>query len=337
MPQEALWNFPSPERPRLVDIGVNLADKQFVHDVDEVRSPPGTGAAGRGARGAGRGARGTSPARRASPAPGGGTGRPRPPAPAPQVLERAAGAGVSTILTTGCCLRSSRRAAALTAAHGGRHGVSLYHTAGVHPHNAKQCDGGTLRALRELLADPRCLAVGECGLDFNRNFSPPEVQERWFRAQVALAAELGKPLFLHCRDAGERFVEILSAHELRAPAVVHCFTGTEAELRALLALGCHVGVTGWVCDERGGRGEALARLLPLVPRDRLMIETDAPWIAPRSIRPARARPRRCEPCLLPHVCARVAAALGVSYGELARLTTANAERVFGMRPPGGAV
>ena len=238
---------------------------------------------------------------------------------------------MTTLLTTGCCLRSSRRAAELTASHGGSHGVELFHTAGVHPHNAKQCDAGTLASLRELHEDPRCLAVGECGLDFNRNFSPPEVQEEWFDAQVALAVELRKPLFLHCRDAGERFVEILSRHVLTAPAVVHCFTGGEAELRALVDMGCYLGVTGWVCDERDGRGEELARLLPLIPRDRLLIETDAPWITPRSIRPSRVRPRRCEPCLLPHVCGRVAEALGVPYAELAELTTRNAERVFGMR------
>lgn len=105
--------------------------------------------------------------------------------------------------------------------------------------------------------------MGECGLDFNRNFSPPDVQER-FDAQVALAATLGKPLFLHCRDAGRAFVRILGKHRLSAPAVVHCFTGGEEDLRSMLDLGCFIGITGWICDEREGRGDALARLLPLV-------------------------------------------------------------------------
>ncbi len=181
---------------------------------------------------------------------------------------------------------------------------------------------------------PSCSgSSGECGLDFNRNFSPPDVQERWFDAQVALATRLRKPLFMHCRDAGAKFASILGAHGDRggAPGVLHCFTGNGHELKECLELGLCIGITGWVCDDRPERGGAeLAALLPSIPADRLMIETDAPYLAPRSIKPAKARPHRCEPALLPHVLAKVADALGQSEEEVAARTTAVAKRVFGL-------
>jgi TatD DNase family protein len=120
--------------------------------------------------------------------------------------------------------------------------------------------------LRELASHPRCVAIGECGLDFNRNFSPPEAQERWFAAQVQLAEELQLPLFMHCRDAGQRFAAILSEQRRTVPGVVHCFTGSKEELEACLEQGLSIGITGWVCDDRPERGGAeLAALLPLIP------------------------------------------------------------------------
>src|SRR5262245_50360377 len=165
------------------------------------------------------------------------------------VVERAAAAGVATMVVTGTSVEASRRAADLARAHPGR----LYATAGVHPHDAKRCDATTIDRLRALAAEPGVVAVGECGLDYNRDFSPRPVQDRWFEAQVALAADLGLPLFLHERDAHARFVEILRPYRPRlAAAVVHCFTGTAAELDAYLAMDLHVGVTGWICDERRG-------------------------------------------------------------------------------------
>lgn len=178
--------------------------------------------------------------------------------------------------------------------------------------------------------------TGECGLDFNRNFSPPDVQEQWFAAQVNLALQLQKPLFMHCRDAGTRFAEILKAAGLGSssssestPGVLHCFTGTKDELQQCLDLGLHIGITGWVCDDRPERGGAeLAALLPSIPSDRLMIETDAPYLPPRTIVPAKARPNRNEPALLPHVLATVAAALGQSEEEVAKRTTEVAMKFF---------
>lgn len=239
----------------------------------------------------------------------------------PQVLQRAQHAGVSAIVVTGTSLAGSRAAQALAAAH-----APLYATAGVHPHEAANCDAETIAALKTLLTQPKVVAVGECGLDFNRNYSPHPDQEKWFVAQVELACELGKPLFLHSRDAHPRFAEILRAHRDRLPAAVaHCFTGEAAELRAYLDLDLYIGITGWICDER--RGAHLHGLVGEIPAERLMLETDAPYLTPRSLRP-QPKSRRNEPAFLPHILDTVATALGVPAPELARQTAENARRFF---------
>ncbi|GIL72872.1 hypothetical protein Vretifemale_3164 [Volvox reticuliferus] len=246
------------------------------------------------------------------------------------VLQRAYDANVRALVVTGTCVHTSTAAAQLCDAQ--RDSYPLFFTAGVHPHNAKKCNDTTLGELRRLAAHPRCVAIGECGLDFNRNFSPPDVQEKWFEAQVLLAKELRRPLFMHCRDAGKQFANILSRHmPLPAAAVVHCFTGSRQELDSFLQLGLYIGITGWICDDRPERGgPELASLLCSIPRDRLMIETDAPYLAPRSIKPSRARPGRNEPALLPHVLMAAAAAIGITPEELGKSTTATACRVFGL-------
>jgi len=283
----------------------------------------------------------------------------------PDVLRRARRAGVAALVVTGCSLEGSRAAAALCDAYNGsaeaRAGEYplLRFTAGVHPHHAKDCvDGETIGALRALAAHPCCAAIGECGLDFCRDLSPRDAQERWFGLQVRLAIELGKPLFMHCRDAGERFAAVLNeaaaeaeaaaggaraagsgngdsggTPELPVPGVLHCFTGNAQELRECLDLGLHIGITGWVCDERPERGGAeLAALLPTIPRDRLMIETDAPYLTPRTILPSKARPHRNEPALLPYVLETVAGALGEEQEAVARRTSAMAAAFFGIAP-----
>lgn len=239
-----------------------------------------------------------------------------------QVIARALAAGVSRLVVTGASLEGSRAVLALARAHPGR----LFATAGVHPHHARQCDERTPAALRALLAAPEVVAVGECGLDFNRDFSPRPVQERWFEAQIALAVEAKKPLFLHERDAHARFLELLRPHRAAlSGGVVHCFTGDVAACRAYLALDLHIGITGWICDER--RGLHLRELVREIPLERLMIETDAPFLTPRDLRP-RPREGRNEPAFLPHVLRAVAAALGRPPEELAAATTATAERFF---------
>lgn len=236
------------------------------------------------------------------------------------------------MVVVGCSVRDSKVAAAICDEH---QDYPLYFTAGVHPHNAKNCTSSTIDELTEILRHPRCVAVGECGLDYNRNYSPPDVQREWFDKQVKLSVELHKPLLLHCRDAHTDFMQILSRHRppctSRRAAVVHCFTGTAAELKDYLAAEMYIGITGWICDDRPERGGAeLASLLSLIPPHRMMLETDGPYLTPRNIKPSKARPGRNEPALLPYVLAAAAEALDKSPEEVADSTTAVAQEVFWM-------
>jgi TatD DNase family protein len=243
-----------------------------------------------------------------------------------QVLDRARAAGVTRMVVTGTSVSESADAAHLASLHP----AMLRATAGVHPHHARDCDEHTLDALRALAAQPEIAAIGECGLDYDRNFSPPETQRRWFEAQVALAAELGMPLFLHEREATDDVLAVIRRYRDRVPAaVLHCFTGSEAALDAYLALDLHIGITGWICDER--RGLPLRAIVgqKKIPRDRLMLETDAPYLLPRTITP-RPRSRRNEPAFLPHVLAMVAQCTGRDAAEVAAETTATAVRFFGL-------
>ncbi len=243
----------------------------------------------------------------------------------PEVLDRARTAGVGSIVITGTSVAESTRALQLRSAYPG----TLYATAGVHPHHARECDESTLPALRVLAGQPGVVAIGECGLDFNRNYSPHPDQQKWFAAQVEIACELGKPLFLHSRDAKDEFIEIIRGFGTRPPAVAHCFTGDKAELRAYLDLGLYIGITGWICDER--RGAHLLELVREIPAERLMLETDSPYLTPRDLHP-HPKGRRNEPAHLPHILRRVARALGKSAERVAEETTRNALRFFGLDP-----
>lgn len=240
------------------------------------------------------------------------------------VIARAQAAGVERIVLTGTSVGGSRTAAELAHTMPG----VLFSTAGVHPHDAKSCDGQTIGALRELAARPEVVAIGECGLDFNRDLSPRPVQRTWFEAQVDLAIELDMPLFLHERDASAATIEVLRDRrdEIRA-AVIHCFTGTRDELTAYLDLDLHIGITGWICDER--RGTHLHDLVGDIPTDRLMLETDAPYLIPRTIRP-KPKSRRNEPAYLPYVVETIAACLGKTPSEVAASTSAVASKFFGL-------
>ena len=237
-----------------------------------------------------------------------------------EVLSRARRAGVETVIVTGTTVEESRQASTL----------GLPFTAGVHPHHARDCGPDTIPQLREIARHSRCVAIGECGLDFNRNYSPHPDQEKWFVAQLELGIELGKPLFLHSRDAHPRFAEILKTHNVKS-AVAHCFTGQRDELRAYLELGLYVGITGWICDER--RGSHLLELVREIPQDRLLLETDSPYLTPRDLRP-QPRARRNEPAFLPHILKTVARALGRPAEEVAAQTTRNAETLFSLHESG---
>ena len=237
------------------------------------------------------------------------------------VIARARAAGVGQIIITGTTPEDSRRALHLSEASD-----FLFATAGVHPHHARECGAGTIPALRELAKHSRVVAIGECGLDFNRNYSPHPDQEKWFVAQLELGLELGKPLFLHSRDAHPRFAEILRSLKIRN-AVAHCFTGERDELKAYLDLGLYIGITGWICDER--RGKHLVELVREIPKDRLLLETDAPYLTPRDLKP-QPKARRNEPAFLPHMLRAVAHALGRPAEEVAAQTAASAESLFGL-------
>ena len=244
------------------------------------------------------------------------------------VLARAVEAGVEAIVATGTTVMASRDARAIAEAPRKGPSPRLFATAGIHPHHASTYGPDAIEALRELCARPEVVAVGECGLDFDRNFSPRADQLRCLEAHLELAAELQMPVFLHERSAHVELAEILARHRSRIPrAVVHCFTGTGEMLDRYLELDLHIGLTGWICDER--RGTHLRDLVSRIPKDRLMIETDAPYILPRTIVP-KPKSNRNEPALLPHVLRAVAEARGESPEELARSTTQTARAFFAL-------
>jgi len=240
------------------------------------------------------------------------------------VLQRAHTQGVSRMIVTGASLDGSIHALALAKAHPG----TLFATAGVHPHHAIDYDDATDGRLRELALDASVRAIGETGLDYNRNYSPPEVQRRVFERQLQIAVDMRKPIFLHQRDAHEDFITLLRRYRDKVPAaVVHCFTDSGEALRDYLALDCHIGITGWICDER--RGTHLRELVREIPANRLMIETDAPYLLPRTVRPQPAH-RRNEPMYLRHICEEIARDRREAVEVTAANSTATAEAFFGL-------
>jgi TatD DNase family protein len=236
-----------------------------------------------------------------------------------ELVERAAAAGVTAMLATGTSLAASRSELAFARRH-----ARVWSTAGVHPHDAKTWDDASAAAFEPLWADPRVVAVGECGLDYNRMFSPRQDQRRAFEAQVEAAVRHGKPLFLHCRDAFVDFVAMLrEAARAGAHGVVHCFTDGVREAEAYLALGFDIGITGWVTD--AVRGTALRGALRAIPLDRLHLETDAPYLRPKNA--GKTRPYN-EPALLPFVARAVAELKDVPASTLAQHATRNSRRLF---------
>lgn len=243
-----------------------------------------------------------------------------------EVLERARDVGISHMLLTGSSLASTRRVIELCQGHDW-----LFGTAGIHPHEARNCGTEVMQQIRELSTDEQIVAVGETGLDFNRDYSPRDIQEKVFSDHLELACESGKAIFLHQRDAHSRFMPMLREFRDRlSGGVVHCFTDERKALYDYLDLDMYIGITGWVCDER--RGRELQKLVGEIPADRLMLETDAPYLLPRNMKP-KPSSRRNEPCYLPAVLRTVAVCRQVDEQTLAEQTTANAIRLFRL-PPG---
>ncbi|MGD9309421.1 MAG: TatD family hydrolase [Desulfosarcina sp.] len=235
------------------------------------------------------------------------------------VLQRAAAAQVRRMLVVGVDRRTSTRALKLARRHRG-----LFASVGVHPHDAASCSSAELDCLKQLASDPKVVAWGETGLDFNRMYSPRQAQERWFIHQLEIADRLGLPLIFHERDSRGRLLEILNAHaDDRRCAVVHCFSGSASELAQYLEMGFYIGITGVVTIKN--RGQALRGMLKEIPKNRLLVETDAPYLTPT---PQRNKHRRNEPAFVRQVLLKVADVRGEDPRILAEQVWNNTCRLF---------
>ncbi|AJC46722.1 TatD family hydrolase [Xanthomonas sacchari] len=243
------------------------------------------------------------------------------------VLQRARAAGVAQLVVTGASREHSPLALQLAQQHPG----VLYATAGVHPHHAVEYTAECDAELRALHAHAEVVAVGECGLDYFRDFSPRPAQHRAFERQLQLAVDTGKPLFLHQRDAHADFMALMRQFDgTLGPAVVHCFTGSREELFDYLDRDWYIGITGWLCDER--RGAHLRELVKHIPAERLMIETDAPYLLPRTLKPT-PKDRRNEPAFLAHIVEELARDRGEDVATVAAASTAAARAFFRLPTP----
>lgn len=239
-----------------------------------------------------------------------------------EVILNAKDVGVNNIIITGTNLRESEAALQLAQNFPG----FLFSTAGIHPHDAKSFDQNSLNQLRALAKNEQVKAIGECGLDFNRNYSTPAEQEYAFVQQLELAVELQLPVFMHERDANQRFIELIKPYRAQLPnAVLHCFTGDQSDLQRCLDIDLHIGITGWICDER--RGAHLLDLVKLIPNNRLMIETDSPYLLPRSMRP-KPKSSRNEPKYLPYIAQTIATARQQTLEEFIQQTTQTSQAFF---------
>ncbi|AQS38203.1 Sec-independent protein translocase TatD [Shewanella psychrophila] len=240
------------------------------------------------------------------------------------VIQDAAAQGVSPLIVIGSELHESEQA--ITCCQ--QYPKQLYCTAGVHPHHASEWQAKSSEQLKRLTAQPQVVAVGECGLDYNRDFSPRPMQRKAFEAQLALAAELKMPVLMHERDAHEDFLAILKEYRSSLPgALLHCFTGNRQSMQAYLALDLHLGITGWVCDER--RGQELAELVIEIPDNRILIETDSPYLLPRSMRP-KPKSSKNKPQYLPYISAYIADLRGQSHEKFAQRVYENSVAFFGL-------
>ncbi|MBL4899653.1 MAG: TatD family hydrolase [Colwellia sp.] len=245
-----------------------------------------------------------------------------------ELILRAKSQGVEKLLITGTSVYESQQALALCQYYQQTFPNTLFSTAGVHPHDADGVSDDYLAQLIQLAKQPHVKAIGECGLDFNRNFSAPEQQLTIFKEQINLAAELNMPLFLHQRDAFSPWFAELKPFIDRIPAMVaHCFTGNKVELEQCLAANMYIGITGWLCDER--RGKELQGIIKLIPPNRLLIETDAPYLTPRTIRP-RPKSSRNEPSYLPYIVQHIADITAIDADEIACQTSINAREIFNL-------
>ncbi|HKJ17561.1 MAG TPA: TatD family hydrolase [Xanthomonadales bacterium] len=239
-----------------------------------------------------------------------------------QVFEHARQAGVIQMVVTGASADGSRKALELARGFPGE----LFATAGIHPHHASEFDDETEALICDLVSHHGVVAIGETGLDYFRDISPRPVQRDSFERHMDIAIAVGAPLFLHMRDAHEDFHTLLKERrDNLGDVVVHCFTGDQKQLHDYLDLDCHIGITGWICDER--RGTHMLSFLEDIPEDRLMVESDSPYLKPRNLKP-RVKTHRNEPQWLPWIVQTIAESVGKSAEEVAEQTTATARKFF---------
>ena len=241
-----------------------------------------------------------------------------------EVIERAWQEQVRGLMIVGIDIKTSLRAIQIAQGHD-----HIITSVGVHPHDAAACSPETLDTLKKLAKTHDCIrAWGETGLDFNRMFSPQQDQERCFEAQLALAGDLDLPLIFHERDSHGRFYEILkSAGPKTRKGVVHCFSGTQEEMFQYLDLGYHIGITGIVTIEK--RGESLRTIVPLIPEERILIETDAPYLTPV---PQKNKFRRNEPGFVKSVLLKLAQIKNCDPDELSRTIFNNTQKFYQIQP-----
>lgn len=235
-----------------------------------------------------------------------------------RVIENARQGGVLAAMVIGVTVESSRKAVAIAESND-----NLFASVGLHPHDARTCSEASLKALKDLAASNRVKAWGETGLDFNRMYSPQESQEKWFRRQLELADELKMPVIIHERDSQGRLLEILKSIREKWTGVIHCFSGSTKELEVYLDLGFCIGITGILTlEERGAR---LREQAGIIPRDRLLIETDAPYLTPM---PEKKQTRRNEPAFVRSVMLKLAEVLCEDPESLAETIWANTCTLF---------
>ena len=242
----------------------------------------------------------------------------------PTVIDDALSAGVGQIILTGTSLAKSISAAEMAQS---RPGI-LFSTVGIHPHDGVHLSQEDVDTIEELTHRPEVVAIGECGLDFNRNYTPRDVQRRCFEQQLDIAQKLQMPVFIHERDAHDMMAEVLFPRLSDLPgAVIHCFTGNQEQLANYIAQDLYIGITGWICDERRGLG--LQEIVANIPLNRILIETDAPFLLPRDLDPL-PQSRRNEPKYLPHIMQTIARCMGVQPVELAKVSSENAKTLFSL-------
>lgn len=238
-----------------------------------------------------------------------------------EVIARSLSANVNALLLTGTSEAESKQALTLALAYP----HCCWSTAGIHPHDAAQASPNFQQNLSTLAGHHKVVAIGECGLDFNRNFSPKTAQLNVFEGQLEVAKQLAMPVFLHERDAFDEQFALLQRYA-GLTGVAHCFTGTVQQMHHYLDLGLYIGITGWLCDPK--RGTALREAVKTLPLERMLVETDAPYLTPKNL-PGKIR--RNEPCYLPHIVSEIAQIKQLSPHEVQAATWQNSVALFGLK------